>query len=171
MTSLILQHTQRGTAYFVDGDAARRSEALCRACNARIAWIVTPNGKKLPLDVDRGEQLDSGELKCVPHFATCPQADRFREKKSKPKSACPVTGCDGIVREGELLCASCWRQVPKRQRDEVWHTWKAAKGGPRADWKTYESAAKAALASANASRANRAVRQIDAFGQNQVDPG
>lgn len=39
----------------------------CRGCRATIAWALTPAGKYAPLD-------PSG----ISHFATCPQADRFR---------------------------------------------------------------------------------------------
>lgn len=45
----------------------------CRGCGAAIAWARTPAGKYAPLD-------PSG----TSHFATCPDADRFR-RALKPK--------------------------------------------------------------------------------------
>lgn len=42
----------------------------CRGCRAPIEWWETPNGKRIPLDLD-------GE----PHWSTCPKADEFRTRK------------------------------------------------------------------------------------------
>jgi hypothetical protein len=39
----------------------------CRGCDARIAWYMTRSGKRAPLDRDGAS-----------HFATCPNAERFR---------------------------------------------------------------------------------------------
>lgn len=39
----------------------------CRGCDAVILWCVTPNNKRSPHDRDG-----------VSHFATCPEASRFR---------------------------------------------------------------------------------------------
>lgn len=47
--------------------------AKCRGCNAEIEWWVTPKSKKIPLDPGTME----------PHWATCPNADDFREPKPK----------------------------------------------------------------------------------------
>lgn len=43
----------------------------CRAseCRRSIYWIITPAGKRMPVDTDG-----------TPHFATCPAASRFRRK-------------------------------------------------------------------------------------------
>ncbi len=41
----------------------------CRGCRAVVYWVKTKTGKNMPLDPD-------GE----PHFATCPDAARFRKK-------------------------------------------------------------------------------------------
>lgn len=42
----------------------------CRSCGERIAWCITPAGKRAPVDPDG-----------TSHFATCPQADRWRRKR------------------------------------------------------------------------------------------
>ncbi|MBE0448775.1 MAG: hypothetical protein IBX64_11890 [Actinobacteria bacterium] len=56
----------------------------CKGCGANIEWIVTGNGKRMP--VDRAPYLtivtDDGEVKRgrASHFATCKFADKFRGK-------------------------------------------------------------------------------------------
>jgi hypothetical protein len=45
-------------------------ETTCRSCNARIAWIVTSRGKKMPVNVATGES----------HFATCADALKWRKR-------------------------------------------------------------------------------------------
>lgn len=44
----------------------------CRGCGVTIDWYETPNGRRMPIDVD--------EVDFRPHFKTCPQADKFRKK-------------------------------------------------------------------------------------------
>lgn len=86
----------------------------CRACAAPLVFVPTPNGRVIPCDAavvwayphpnpDASVALsvvtDAGEVvrgvSCeprtigavagrVPHWATCPDADRFRAKTSKP---------------------------------------------------------------------------------------
>lgn len=41
----------------------------CRGCGQPIAWARTPAGRSAPLDLDGTN-----------HFATCPEADRFRRR-------------------------------------------------------------------------------------------
>lgn len=61
----------------------------CRSCKATVYWIVTPSGKRMPVDCEvdggyspfkgvpgDGEQDGSG----VSHFATCPQAAQWRQR-------------------------------------------------------------------------------------------
>ena len=80
--------------------------AKCKACGAPIIWMETPSGKYLPCDeglvpyrADRfGKQsvvaADGCVVRCtldfegkpsglgrIPHWATCPQADKFRRKR------------------------------------------------------------------------------------------
>lgn len=42
----------------------------CRACDATIEWQVTAAGKRTPVNPDG-----------TPHWATCPEAGRFRRRK------------------------------------------------------------------------------------------
>lgn len=41
----------------------------CRACGAPLAWCLTRAGKRAPLNPDG-----------TSHFATCPEASRFRTR-------------------------------------------------------------------------------------------
>ena len=81
----------------------------CSKCEAPMIWCVSTNGKKMPLDADPDEDgtfllvesPDNGDLLAVfhkraleymsqreleealrytSHFATCPDADRFRRR-------------------------------------------------------------------------------------------
>jgi len=74
------------------------SEPTCRACGAKIVWAKTKNGKLMPVDK---ESSKDGNINLEPwnpypkavfvkpgsvpgktlhksHFATCPEATRFR---------------------------------------------------------------------------------------------
>ena len=80
--------------------------AKCKSCNADIVFVKSPAGKYIPCDEgliaykfdDNGKDVlvdDAGEvIRCqihfeggadgyarVPHWATCPNADRFRKRK------------------------------------------------------------------------------------------
>jgi hypothetical protein len=48
------------------------SVSVCRGCREPISWARTPAGRTAPLDRDGGS-----------HFATCPEADRFRLARSR----------------------------------------------------------------------------------------
>ncbi|OLT46524.1 hypothetical protein BJF85_16665 [Saccharomonospora sp. CUA-673] len=79
--------------------------ARCRSCNGRIVWARTADGERMPVDdtparggnvllMLQGVQLVAGVLGkadatrrraggielYVPHFATCPNADRHRRR-------------------------------------------------------------------------------------------
>lgn len=79
------------------------NKATCRGCGARIVWIKTPAGKAMPCDpspvyykedpkgkdrivTTRGEVVactvttgaDATNAGYQPHWATCPQAGRFK---------------------------------------------------------------------------------------------
>lgn len=57
-------------------------DATCRGCGEPIEFWITPNGKKMPLSrVKVGEQLRQNVEKLEPHFASCPEADRFRKTR------------------------------------------------------------------------------------------
>lgn len=80
----------------------------CRSCGAEIRWVTTPAGKAMPLDAKsekrwvvrfemqgrerpdllvevtptwKGEMVDTYES----HYATCPQAARWRGKKREER--------------------------------------------------------------------------------------
>jgi hypothetical protein len=66
--------------------------SACRSCGAVISWGVTADGKRVPLDLPRQamvavDHLTDGtpvvEVRSVfvPHFATCPDADKWRKQK------------------------------------------------------------------------------------------
>lgn len=79
--------------------------ALCRSCSARVVWIRTQSGKRMPLDADpspKGDfvivkHIDGGTLavlvtpktvefyhdikeRYLSHFATCPDAGKWRRR-------------------------------------------------------------------------------------------
>ena len=64
----------------------------CKGCKAEIGFIKTKQGKKMPVDpkkvtvVTKGGSVVTGYIS---HFATCPEAKQFRNKKNaqerKPK--------------------------------------------------------------------------------------
>jgi hypothetical protein len=78
------------------------TQARCRACRQPVEWVTTANAKDLILDADPtpdgnvlvdeagvGHVLGPLDLAMVddrsalrmPHWATCPHADRFRKAK------------------------------------------------------------------------------------------
>jgi len=63
--------------------------SVCKSCGAEIIWIETPDGRKCPV---QREQINvwthdglTEQWRLVkahePHFATCPDADKWRKKK------------------------------------------------------------------------------------------
>jgi len=80
--------------------------ASCKSCFIKIDW-ATVDGKTVPLDhasagspegniavrrmpggtlkgryLKRGEQPEPGEVRGISHYATCPQAAEWRERKT-----------------------------------------------------------------------------------------
>lgn len=75
---------------------------ICRGCGAPIIWAVTPNGKRIPINPEphptgnieldtthrptRATVHSQGPLGVdtlyLAHFATCPNADRFRKRQT-----------------------------------------------------------------------------------------
>jgi hypothetical protein len=55
----------------------------CRSCNARIVFLDTVGGKRMPVDADTVEAEDQvyEHGRHVSHFTTCPQSDRWRRPK------------------------------------------------------------------------------------------
>lgn len=71
-------------------------EDRCRSCDAPIKWVRTRAGKDMPVDatptklmvsvrvpVALGTLQETFEVRdCyMPHFATCPDAERWRKRK------------------------------------------------------------------------------------------
>lgn len=55
----------------------------CRACDQYIVFLPTASGKQMPVDaesVTEGDELFDSQVH-ISHFATCPEADRFRRRK------------------------------------------------------------------------------------------
>jgi len=46
----------------------------CRSCDALVVWIVTKNGKRLPVDASAPTRGQS-------HFSTCPQSGEWRRSR------------------------------------------------------------------------------------------
>lgn len=47
------------------------SSSKCRGCGEPIEWWITPNGKRMPMNLD-----------FTVHWSTCPQAEQFRRERS-----------------------------------------------------------------------------------------
>lgn len=60
--------------------------AICRGCGEEIVWMTTSSGKAIPVDIDSVCDIGATAFdpdNMVSHFATCPEASRFRNKKAK----------------------------------------------------------------------------------------
>lgn len=67
----------------------------CKSCGAEIFWRTTPNGRQIPIDTQKtigGNIVLIGETSCevtrpgageyVSHFASCPNAKKYRKGKA-----------------------------------------------------------------------------------------
>lgn len=64
--------------------------STCKGCGAKVRWVKTANGNRMPLDVEpvaknvmvefMGAYVLAKEA-YTSHFATCPKADELRGKK------------------------------------------------------------------------------------------
>lgn len=67
--------------------------AECRSCGAPVEWVVTEQGKRMPLNLEPVQYgniiVEAGVARYVPvgeggdrvsHFATCPQSDEWRKQ-------------------------------------------------------------------------------------------
>jgi len=64
----------------------------CRGCNAEIGWVVTKNGRRMPVDASSlnaadlevlgrvGDSLPFRYGEHVSHFSTCPNVKDFRRE-------------------------------------------------------------------------------------------
>jgi len=95
--------------------------ATCKFCGKPILWVRMQNsGKKHPVDlplkklvVVNGDQtIGAVRNASSSHFATCPEADRARKPKEKPRQGLipiaelePCKECDGA---GDFVgCEAC----------------------------------------------------------------
>jgi hypothetical protein len=63
--------------------------ATCKACGAKLLWVDTAAGKKIPLNASPfkafyvkdniGQMIDV----YIPHWATCPKAQTFKKDSQK----------------------------------------------------------------------------------------
>ena len=51
------------------------SNAHCRGCGAAMEFWSTPHGRSMPMDL-----MPQEDSPAISHFATCPEAPRFRRK-------------------------------------------------------------------------------------------
>ena len=55
----------------------------CRSCGEYIVFLKTATGKSMPVDADSVDEGDDqfDHTKHVSHFATCPDAGKFRKSR------------------------------------------------------------------------------------------
>lgn len=55
----------------------------CRSCHARITWMTTRKGKKMPVDADTAADGDTLYQPAIhrSHFETCPDRDKWGKKR------------------------------------------------------------------------------------------
>lgn len=57
----------------------------CRSCKANIIWMKSLSGKNVPVDADSVPdnitKLIFNPTTMIAHFATCPDAEKFRKVK------------------------------------------------------------------------------------------
>lgn len=52
----------------------------CSSCGAAIAWTVTGNSKRMPLDLSTVHDTPENTRRAESHFAHCPSASRHRRR-------------------------------------------------------------------------------------------
>ena len=67
--------------------------ALCKSCKAHIVYLKTKSDQYIPVNYNTLTLDERANLKTIPvlfnsihhisHFATCPDANKFRKKKTK----------------------------------------------------------------------------------------
>lgn len=68
------------------GDYTERHErriVRCRSCNARIVFLLTASGKRMPVDADTVEQDDEefDGSHHISHFSSCRDRDKWRRPR------------------------------------------------------------------------------------------
>jgi len=66
--------TRGSPVSFSDGTVG--DAGVCRGCGEGIVWVITKNGKRAPMNMKPDENN-----KPVSHFATCPEAARFKRPR------------------------------------------------------------------------------------------
>lgn len=68
-------------------EAHERRITRCRSCSARIIFLTTANGNKMPIDADSVEPDDEefDHTKHESHFATCPNAGKHRRIRRRAR--------------------------------------------------------------------------------------
>jgi hypothetical protein len=66
-----------------------QGQSLCRGCNATIEWFRTPKNQMIPMSLKTEVRVGTESLysvpsftKLEPHFAACPNAERFKRKRT-----------------------------------------------------------------------------------------
>jgi hypothetical protein len=64
-------------------EAHERRIVRCRSCDARIIFLTTGAGKKMPTDADtvEADDEDFDGSRHTSHFATCPNAAQHRRSR------------------------------------------------------------------------------------------
>lgn len=78
----------------------RTNQATCRSCGEPIVWLVTRNGKKMPVDLPdqddprRDDILEATQFDpsyMTSHFQTCPEAPAHRKAGAPAAQEAPQT--------------------------------------------------------------------------------
>lgn len=72
----------------------------CKSCGATINFVMTNNGKHMPVEMGIKKLLVNGEIVegQEPHWANCPGADKHRKPKPKSRSRTTRPVADDGVR-------------------------------------------------------------------------
>jgi hypothetical protein len=84
--AVLAEYLEFSMSYFDEYDTTEEHErriVRCTSCQARIIFLPTPNGKKMPVDADTVEPDDTEyePETHVSHFVTCPTAFKHRKPK------------------------------------------------------------------------------------------
>jgi len=71
-TGLFDPETDRWSGWTIPAGYTPTDTARCRGCREIVLWTITPRGRRMPIDRDG-----------ISHFATCPEATRFRSRSRR----------------------------------------------------------------------------------------